>query len=846
MSNYSKKSTKRKKKEVATLGPKLVKKTKVSVFKIIMLTFLIIFLIGLFAIIGIVKGVIDSAPEISAVDVAPSGYATTLYYSDGTEMMQLVASGANRVYVTLDDIPDYVGKSFVAIEDERFYEHNGIDIKGIGRAFVVGIKNGFSFSEGASTITQQLIKNNVFEDWVSETDFLVKLKRKIQEQYLAVQLEKTMDKDQILENYINTINLGQNTLGVQAAAQRYFSKDASELTISESAVLAAITQNPYGNNPIRFPETNEKRRNKVLKNMKELGFITESEYEEAMADDVYSRIATVNENQEDGSIYSYFVDEMISQVLESLMEEKGYTETQAYNLLYRGGLKIYTTQDREIQTICDEEFADDSNFPEDSRVTISYRLTVTHVDGAIENFSENTMKKYFKEELGEECPTMFASRDEAKAYIERYKAALLSETDAIVETITYIPQPQSSFVIMDPYSGEVLAIVGGRGEKNASLTLNRATNTTRQPGSCFKVLAAFTAALDHEGKTLATTYNDAPYNYANGRPVNNYDFVYRGPTTIRSAITYSRNVVTVKCLTDITPELGYEYLEKYGFTTLCDSDKVQALALGGITYGITNLEMTAAYAAIANGGVYTEPIFFTKIEDSSGKVIIDNEPITRRVMKESTAFLLTDAMEDVVTMGTGTRARLANMPVAGKTGTTSDEYDIWFSGYTPYYCASIWMGYDENASLSTGRAHMLLWKKIMDRVNETKALEYKKFEAPDTVTRVTVCSKTGQIKSDNCTETYTEYFEKGTVPWKKCTTCAAEAPEESPTPSESPKASEKPKESEEPKESETPKESENPVESTEPDTTGGDNQGTSTGGDSTEPTPTPVPQTTTE
>lgn len=830
MSSYTRKNVKKKRKEAATLGPKLVKKSKVSAFKVVMLIILIIFIVTLFAGIGIIKGVIDSSPEISAVDVAPSGYATKLYYSDGTEMMQLVASGANRVYVTMDEIPKYVGKAFVAIEDERFYEHNGIDIKGIGRAFVVGVKNGFHFSEGASTITQQLIKNNVFEDWVNQKDFLVKLKRKIQEQYLAVQLEKSMEKDQILENYINTINLGQNTLGVQAAAQRYFNKDAADLTISESSVLAAITQNPYGNNPITFPETNKKRRNKVLKNMLNAGYISQAEYDEAIADDVYSRIATVNEKQDDGSIYTYFVDAMIGQAIDSLMEEKGYTETQAYNLLYRGGLHIYTTQDREIQSICDEEFADDSNFPDDPRVTISYRLTVTHADGGTENFSENTMRTYFKENLKEECPTMFSSRQQANEYVERYKANILSDTDTIAENITYIPQPQSSFVIMDPYNGQVLAIVGGRGEKNASLTLNRATDTTRQPGSCFKVLGAFTAALDHEGKTLASVYDDAPYNYKNGRPVNNYDFIYRGPTTIRSAITYSRNIVTVKCLTEITPELGYEYLLKYGFTTLCDSDKVQAMALGGITYGVTNLEMTAAYSAIANGGKYTKPTFFTRIVDSSGKEIISNEAVTSRVMKDSTAFLLTDAMEDVITKGTGTKAKLSNMPVAGKTGTTSDNFDIWFSGYTPYYCASIWMGYDENASLSTGSAHLVLWKKIMQRIHDTKGLEEKEFEKPDSVTKISVCANTGNVSNGSCPSTYSEYFEKGTVPWKTCTSCkgtaATPAPTATPSASKKPTSDKKEEEnsdkkqeegtnSEQPTVTDAPAETEIPTESTE-------------------------------
>ncbi len=804
MSNYSRKNAEKKRKEAATLGPKLVKKTKVSALKIIMISLLILFLIVLFAGIGVIKGVIDSAPEISAVDVAPSGYSTTVYYKDGTEMITLVASGANRVYVTRDEVPQYLGRAFVAIEDERFFEHNGIDIKGIIRAAFIGISHGFHFSEGASTITQQLLKNNVFEDWVTQKDFLVKLKRKIQEQYLAIQLEKSMDKEQILENYINTINLGQNTLGVQAAAQRYFNKDAADLSISEAAVLAAITQSPYSLNPITSPEKNAKRREKVLNNMKDLGFITQAEYDEAMADDVYSRIATVNETVTGGSIYSYFVDAMIGQVLENLMEEKGYTETQAYNMLYRGGLKIYTTQDREIQQICDEEYADDRNFPHDSRITLTYRLTVTHADGAIENFSERTLYQYFAG-IGETLPTLLPSRAAADSYIQRYKDAILTETDTIVENVDYVPQPQSSFVIMDQYTGEVQAIVGGRGEKTASLTLNRATDTTRQPGSCFKVLAAYTAALDYAGKSLSDTYNDAPYNYANGRPVQNYDFVYRGPTTLRSAITYSRNVVTVKCLTDITPQLGYDYLLKYGFTTLCEDDIVQPLALGGITYGITNLEMTAAYAAIANGGVYTKPIFYTRILDNSGKEVINNEPMTRRVMKDSTAWLLTDAMEDVVTKGTGTAVKMPNMHVSGKTGTTSESYDLWFSGFTPYYCASVWLGYDENSTLSTASAHMTLWKKIMTRIDEAKGLEDKEFEMPDSVAKASICTRSGLIAGSGCGSVTTEYYEKGSIPLKRCTSCA---PRETEAPSAeattNPDATEAPKASEAPAQTEAP------------------------------------------
>ncbi|MFR7992170.1 MAG: transglycosylase domain-containing protein [Lachnospiraceae bacterium] len=764
--NFSVSKTQEKRKELTALRSKIGKKMKVTVLKIVMLALLAVGILGFSMFFGVANGVIESAPDLATLDVAPQGYVTTVYDSAGAETIKLVSSGANRVYVGIDELPEHLGQAFVAIEDERFFEHNGIDTKGIIRAFVVGMTSG-SFSEGASTITQQLIKNNVFEEWVSQTDFLVKLKRKVQEQYLAVQLEKKLSKEQILEYYLNTINLGQNTLGVQAASQRYFNKDASELTISESAVVAAITQNPVANNPVTHPDTNADRRTKVLDKMLELGFISEQEHAEALADDVYLRIQNINDTMDSSSVYSYFVDELTEQVMDALMVEKGYTETQAYNLLYRGGLSIYTTQDMAIQQICDEEFADSSNYPRRTRVVLSYRLTVTHADGSVENFSDSTMAKYFKE-AGQDFSLVFSTEDAAYEAIEQYKASILQEGDQVAESVNFTLQPQASCVIMEPSTGYVKAIVGGRGEKSASLTLNRATNTTRQPGSTFKVLSTFTAALNESGMTLATTYVDEPYSYANGQPVRNYYSGYYGLSTIRKAITRSMNIVTVKCLTDISPKLGYDYLLKYGFTTLVDEDIVQSLALGGLTNGVTNLELTAAFSAIANKGTYIKPIFFTKIVDHDGNVLIDNTPQTTAVMKETTAYLLTDAMEDVLDSslgGTGAAARFDSMPIAGKTGTTSEDYDIWFSGFTPYYCCSVWGGYDVNTSLEDTNYHKVLWRKIMQRVHEN--LERREFEVPEGITTATVCSVTGKLARSGC-PSITEYFEEGTEPTAYC------------------------------------------------------------------------------
>ena len=333
---------------------------------------------------------------------------------------------------------------------------------------------------------------------------------------------------------------------------------------------------------------------------------------------------------------------------------------------------------------------------------------------------------------------------------------------------------------MDQNTGYVKAVVGGRGKKNVSLSLNRATDSTRQPGSTFKVLSAYAPAIDTMGYTLSTTIVDEPYSYSNGRPVKNWYKGYRGTVTVKKAIADSMNICAVKTLTEITPQLGYDYLCNFGFTTLVDnrvekdgsvtSDIQQALALGGITDGVTNLEMTAAYASIANLGTYTKPAFYSQVIDSNGRVILDRtRPQTRTVLKESTAALLTEALESVVTSGTGTACKLSDgMPAAGKTGTTSSEYDLWFAGYTPYLTASIWTGYDENKSLSGDQAfHERLWSKIMSRIDEAKNYKKKDFKRGKNVHSVEICDSSGKVAIKGvCPKTHIEYYKSGSEPGK--------------------------------------------------------------------------------
>ena len=781
--DYGKKSTSRKEKQLSSKGRRIQKHFFVIFSKALLVCFFALIITGICAGFGILKGVIDSAPDIDDIDPTPTGYLSIVLDTEGNETAKLVASGANRVYVTIDEIPKHTQHAFVAIEDARFYEHNGIDIQGIIRAFIKGVANGFKFREGASTITQQLLKNNVFTSWTGESSFVEKLERKIQEQYLAVQLSKTKSKDWVLENYLNTINLGQNTLGIQSAARRYFGKDVSELNISESAVIAAITQNPSRWNPISHPEENAKRRETVLDYMKEQEFISQKEYDEAMADDVYSRIQQVNVEFADSNPNSYFVDELIDQVIQDLVDLKGYTDTQAYKALYQGGLTIYSTQTPAIQAICDEEMNNPDNYPSNVQYSFAYRLTVEKSDGSIVNYSEQSMLNYYREGTPNRAANVnyninFNSIEEAAEAIETYKADILEVGDRVVEngeSITYTLQPQAAVVIMDQYTGEVKAIVGGRGEKTASRTLNRATDTVRQPGSTFKILAAFAPALDTAGMTLATVQNDAPYSYANGASLRNYDNTYRGFTTIREAITRSINVVSVKTLTDISPQAGYDYLLNFGFSTLSQNDIGQALALGGITNGVTNLELTAAYATIANRGTYTKPRFYTKILDHDGKVLIENKPQTRTVLKETTAFLLTNAMQDVVNHGTGSSVNFGTMPIAGKTGTTNNSKDVLFAGYTPYYTCVTWGGYDDNMSQSgyDTKYARNLWRAIMSRLHE--GLEYKDFIRPEGLSVANICKKSGKLAVNNLCNldprgnmVKSEYFANGTVPNEYC------------------------------------------------------------------------------
>lgn len=791
----SKKTNSKKKKKTKVNSKRIKNRVVLGFVRVLFILVLVVGFAGLGAGLGLYFAIIDSSPDINLLNVTPDAYTSIVYDDKGVEMDRLHGT-ENREYVKMSEIPKYMQDAVVAIEDARFYTHNGIDPKGMARAMVnnvssimnvlkTGTVNGL---EGASTITQQLIKNNLFTEAFSERGVIASFKRKFQEQYLAVVLEdnlteelgsKEKAKSQILELYLNTINLGSGTYGVQAASLKYFGKDASELTLSECSMLAGITQNPSRYDPIVRPENTKKRQKMVLDNMLELKFITQAEYDEAINDDVYSRIQDVQTEVQEttSSVHSYYTDQVIEEVIKDLQEQKGLSRAQASNLVYSSGLQIYSCNNLEMQKIVDETYADNSLFPQDDYwIEATYTISVANKD--TKKQSHYSKSSYVKTE------------EEAQAFADKIKEEILADTsvELVLDKLEKTIQPQSAFVISDYHTGQVKAIAGGRGEKTANRTYNRATQAKRQPGSTFKVLSTYLPGIDTGVFTPATVFNDAPYTVDGWTPGNWYTNGYRGLSTVRVGISYSMNIIAAKAIAAVGLDTSWDYLQNLGFTTLIEketrngkvyTDKNPTICLGGLTDGVTMVELNAAYGAIANDGEYVKPIFYTKVLDHDGNVILENVTESKRVMKETTSFLLTDMMEDVITgpMGTaGTAAfRSISMPIAGKTGTTSNNYDLLFSAYTPYYAATIWLGHDNPKEMSNSSYHLQVWRTIMEKIHQN--LEYKLFDRPEGIVTAQVCSVSGKLAvagvcdcDPRGSKVITEYFERGTVPTEYCDT----------------------------------------------------------------------------
>ena len=602
---------------------------------------------------------------VEDLDVSLTDYKlseTSIIYCETSpgvyEELATLHGGENRIWVDLDDVPDHLVKALVAIEDHRFYTHKGVDwYRTVGAMFT--LLTGGDDSFGGSTLTQQLIKTVTGNNEVT-------VQRKLIEIFQALELEKKYDKDEILEWYLNAVYFGEGAYGIYTAAEKYFGKEPSELTLAESASIVGIVNLPTYYSPFYSEESNKARQETVLRRMYELGFIGYDEYKEAMEEElVFSRSVTEVETQE---IYSYYVEAVRKDVIEDLMEQKGVSEETAAMLLSSGGYRIYSCLDPDIQECVDNVYLDVENFPKPWN---------------------NTSQQF-----------------------------------------------QSAMVIMDPYTGEVKAMSGGVGEKNANLILNRATDTLRAPGSSFKPLSVYSPAMEYGLITPSTLVNDAPreevemsqdYWYPT-----NADWQYYGIQTITYAVQHSLNTVAAQVLDKLGIEQSVNFLEnKLGITSLvADDHSYSPLAMGQLTYGVSVLEMAQAYCTFVNSGIFTEARTYTKVTDSAGNIILDNQPTTHVAMKSSTATNMTYMLQAAVSGGTGSEARFSGQAIAGKTGSSGSYKDRWFAGYTPYYVGVVWTGYDTPEYISiSGNPAARVWRSVMQQVHA--GLEYKSFPSAD-------------------------------------------------------------------------------------------------------------------
>ena len=647
------------------------------------------------------------------MDVDLSAYtlkqSSTIYYQDkGTgswiELTKLHGD-ENRTLVEYEQIPDHVVKALVSIEDERFYEHQGVDWKSTARSVYDTLMG--NNARGASTITQQVVKNVTGENQVT-------IRRKILEIFRALRLHEKYSEEEILETYFNLVYFGHKAYGIEAAAETYFGKHVEDLSVAQGAAIVGITQYPWQYDPLRNDKTRVANRNRqltVLSKMHDLGWLTDSEYASAKAekmifvgdeDYVEEKDDSEKATSKNTQLDSFFVEQVYRDVISDFVD-MGYSERAASQMIYNGGYQIYCTLDPDIQSLVEEVYADRDNFDYPSKA--GQRL-------------------------------------------------------------------QSGMTVIDNSTGNIVAIAGRVGERKGALEFSYATNAV-QCGSAIKPLSVYAPALDAGLITAASVIDDYPVMYLNGDawPVNAYSG-YRGLVPIQFALQQSSNTCAVRVFQKLGGSASYAFMtEKLGFTTIANEDitAAGALALGGLHRGVTTVEMAAAYSTFANNGVYTEPRTYTQVLDSYGNVFLDNTQDSWVAMKESTVYTINELLKSVMRSGgTGTSAAFSGMTQAGKTGTTNSKRDRYFVGYTPYYTAAAWSGYDDPERIPyDANPSALAWKMVMSRIHE--GLDDRDFPtSSDGMVRVTVCSHTGLLAGSGCGTTRSVLVPQGLAPAVTC------------------------------------------------------------------------------
>lgn len=676
---------------------------------------------------GMLLGYVTTAGTLNYSQFKNKNETTKILDADGNEIAILTGSqNINRQNISFSTVKStYIDEAFIAIEDERFREHPGIDARRIGSAVLSALMNGGSATHGGSTITQQTVRLLTGADQRSA-------QRKVQEWYKAIQLEQQKSKDEIMELYINLVPMGNSYVGIQSAAQGYFDKDASELNLVECAFLAGIPNAPSIYNP--KTETglrNALRRMRiVLSLMYEQGMISKSQFEDALNTELIFRQTpqTLTGTQ----INSYFVDYVIEDVIDTLVEKRGYSEAMASIAVYNYGLTIKTTMDSRVQAAIEQTFQTEDLF--------------------------------------------------------------MKNKDIVAD----LPEaPNGSMVVISNMEnpGQIKGMVGGYGEKTGNFILNRAVSARRQPGSSIKPLAVYGPAIDTGIISAATIFTDMILYYNPDEPEviypRNSPDKFEGNMNVRMALTKSKNTIAAQVWRNyLGGTTSLQYLKQVGIDR--STENYVSVALGGFNKGMTTLEMAGAYATFANAGLYTEPYCFTQVIDADGNVLLDNTPVEPvEVYKPETAYVMLSMMHDVVTTTNGTaysvlKGDIANgIYTAGKTGTTDENRDKWFCGFTPYYTATVWYGYDNRLGvqviLDGDKSNALrIWQDAMTRIHE--GLQPATFNMPNGVLTMTICKDSGMLSNEFCINTGAELFVPGAKmnPTEKCTLHAAPTP--TPTP----------------------------------------------------------------
>lgn len=711
----------------------------------IRLSFIIALCVGLAllgAVIGIAKAFVDTAPTLDLAALDAQDKTSFIYDSEGNLITDYKGT-EDRIMVSIDEIPEMLQNAFIAVEDARFYEHNGVDVKRIVGALVANFTSGST--QGGSTITQQLIKQTVLS---SEQSY----KRKLQEAYLAMELETRYTKKQILESYLNTIFLGGSYYGVRVAAYGYFGKELDQLTLRECAMLAGLTRSPNYYNPrsnfytrntegSNTPDITNNRTDYVLRQMRENGLITAQQYNAAL-DRSTANVLEKSPASTDMYAYPHYVEYAISDVVDTFLDLNGLEDTSANryameNKLRTGGYSVYLCLDTEIQEIVEDTLANWSDYPR----------------------------------LRDPSDKVYQSRNADGTYTE-------------------IEQPQAAACVFDYRTGELKAIVGGRYKPTTRKTLNRASGMTMPVGSSIKPLTVYAPAIDLGASPASIAYNmpvpisgwkdssgkdSWPKNYGGGG--------YKGPQSFRSALRNSYNTAAAQILmTYVGVSRSVEYLHLMGIPDKNINADPFGLALG--SSGITPVQMAVAFGTIANKGVYQQPLSFSRIVDSNGNVVVDmhQQQDRHQVFKPSTAYLVVDMLKEAVQSGTGTKAKISSQVVAGKTGTNSDSKGVFFAGMTGWYSASVWIGHDNYKALSSkatgGNAAAPLWQSFMEKIHKAKNLDSREIidgtPSDYNLVRVTTCGVSGQLATDACYndvngyKTITDYWSADSVPTAYC------------------------------------------------------------------------------